>query len=99
MGPMVREPAACRRELEDLWRAKVEEVRSRYNAATDEYAAVFTELTVHDRRPEEQSMPDLIAVVDDDNSVRNSVKTLLRSAGYRVSTFESAETFLESGAA
>ncbi len=60
---------------------------------------VFTELTIHGRRPEEQSMPDLIAVIDDDKSVRNSVKTLLRSAGYRVETFESAETFLESGAA
>lgn len=43
--------------------------------------------------------PDLITVIDDDKSVRNSVKTLLRSAGYRVETFESAEAFLESGAA
>jgi len=41
----------------------------------------------------------MIAVIDDDKSVRNSVKTFLRSAGYRVETFESAETFLESGAA
>jgi CheY-like chemotaxis protein len=132
---MVSEPAGGRQELEDLWRAKVEEARGRYNAATEQYRKlldrtpdeappnpdclvararqaqsealaeyscvlrVFTELTVHGRPPEEQSMPDLIAVIDDDKSVRNSVKTLLRSAGYRVDTFESAETFLESGAA
>src|SRR5436190_188865 len=59
----------------------------------------FTELTIYGRRPEEQSMPDLIVVIDDDKSVRNSVKTLLRSAGFRVETFESPETFLKSGAA
>ncbi len=43
--------------------------------------------------------PDLIAVIDDDRSVRDSVKKLLRSAGYRVETFESAEHFLGAGAA
>lgn len=60
---------------------------------------VFSQLTIHGKRPEEQSRPDLTVVIDDDRSVRNSVKTLLRSAGFRVETFESAETFLESGAA
>ncbi|HEY7389313.1 MAG TPA: response regulator [Bryobacteraceae bacterium] len=44
-------------------------------------------------------MAELIAVIDDDESVRDSVKGLLRAAGYRVMTFESAEIFLESGAA
>lgn len=44
-------------------------------------------------------MANLIAVIDDDESVRDSVKALLRSAGYRVMTFESAEIFLESEAA
>jgi two-component system, LuxR family, response regulator FixJ len=39
---------------------------------------------------------NLIAVIDDDESVRDSVRALLRSAGYRVMTFESAEVFLES---
>jgi FixJ family two-component response regulator len=38
-------------------------------------------------------------VIDDDESVRDSVRGLLRAAGYRVMTFESAEIFLESGAA
>ena len=39
----------------------------------------------------------LISVVDDDESIRDSTRTLLRSAGYAVSTFESGELFLESG--
>ena len=39
-----------------------------------------------------------VAVVDDDESIRDSTKTLLRSAGYGVSTFASAEQFLNSGA-
>src|SRR5579884_4470911 len=73
--------------------------RQAQSEALAEYSRVlrvFTELTVHGRRPEEQSMADLVAVIDDDKSVRNSVKTLLRSAGYRVATYESAEIFLES---
>ena len=37
-----------------------------------------------------------IAVVDDDDGVRESLGQLLRSAGYRASTFESAESFLAS---
>jgi two-component system response regulator FixJ len=35
-----------------------------------------------------------IFVVDDDEFVRGALKTLLRSAGYDVQTFESAEAFL-----
>jgi FixJ family two-component response regulator len=38
-----------------------------------------------------------VAVVDDDESVRDSTKALLRSAGYWVSTFASAEQFLSGG--
>jgi FixJ family two-component response regulator len=38
----------------------------------------------------------LISVIDDDESVRDSTEILLRSAGYRVETFESGELFLES---
>ena len=37
-----------------------------------------------------------IAVVDDDDGVREALGQLLRSAGYRASTFESAEAFLAS---
>ncbi len=38
----------------------------------------------------------LIAVVDDDASVRRSIGRLLRSAGFMVVTFASAEEFLQS---
>ena len=39
----------------------------------------------------------LVSVVDDDESIRDSTRTLLRSVGYEVATFESGELFLESG--
>jgi FixJ family two-component response regulator len=38
-----------------------------------------------------------ISVVDDDESILDSTRQLLRSAGYTVSTFASAEEFLNSG--
>ena len=41
-------------------------------------------------------METLVSVVDDDESVRDSTKILLRSAGYKVATFESGELFLNS---
>jgi FixJ family two-component response regulator len=37
-----------------------------------------------------------ISVVDDDESILDSTRQLLRSAGYKVSTFASAEAFFES---
>ena len=39
----------------------------------------------------------MISIVDDDKSVREAAKTLLRSLGYATATFASAEEFLESG--
>ena len=39
-----------------------------------------------------------ISIVDDDESVRTATEALLRSIGYEVKTFASAELFLESGA-
>ena len=41
----------------------------------------------------------LIAVVDDDESVRRSTRLLVESFGYRAAVFESAEGFLRSGQA
>jgi hypothetical protein len=46
-------------------------------------------------RPE--SRLTLIAVVDDDASIRSATASLLRSRGYAVSTFASAEAFLQLG--
>jgi FixJ family two-component response regulator len=40
----------------------------------------------------------MISVVDDDESIRDATKTLLRSVGYRVGTFASAEQFLDARA-
>ena len=38
----------------------------------------------------------MISIVDDDEAVREATKNLLRSLGYRTSTFSSAEEFLNS---
>jgi FixJ family two-component response regulator len=38
----------------------------------------------------------LITVVDDDDSVRDSIQSLIRSVGFRASSFASAEEFLQS---
>ncbi|OWJ69067.1 response regulator transcription factor [Inquilinus limosus] len=41
-------------------------------------------------------MLSLIAVVDDDSSMREAMKGLMRAVGFSVETFTSAESFLES---
>jgi FixJ family two-component response regulator len=38
----------------------------------------------------------LIFIIDDDQSVRESIQSLVRSAGYRAEAFASAEEFLDS---
>jgi FixJ family two-component response regulator len=38
----------------------------------------------------------LISIVDDDDSLRNSLNNLLRSLGYRTKSFSSAEDFVNS---
>jgi FixJ family two-component response regulator len=43
------------------------------------------------------SARELVAVVDDDESVRNAVHGVLRSVGLKVQAFSSAAEFLESG--
>jgi len=38
----------------------------------------------------------LVAVVDDDMSIRNATRDLLKAAGFSAATFEDAESFLGS---
>ena len=40
--------------------------------------------------------PLMIAIVDDDDAVREAMKLLMRSFGYHASTFDSAGEFLKS---
>jgi FixJ family two-component response regulator len=44
-----------------------------------------------------EKVVSLIGVVDDDESIRDALSSLLRSAGYKCALFPSAEAFLESG--
>jgi len=48
------------------------------------------------RKLERQPKKPLVAVVDDDESMRDTTKDLLASAGFRTATFASAEAFLNS---
>ncbi len=41
--------------------------------------------------------PALVAIVDDDQSVRESIRSLVKSFGFRTDLFESAEEFLSKG--
>jgi FixJ family two-component response regulator len=41
--------------------------------------------------------PKMVAVVDDDESFRGALQRLLKSAGFQVRAFASAEDFLKSG--
>lgn len=47
-------------------------------------------------KSEEQTAP-LVAVVDDDESMREALRSLLKSVGFRTAVFASAEDFLNSG--
>jgi FixJ family two-component response regulator len=48
-------------------------------------------------RGELEATTDLIAVVDDDESIRRTTTLLVESFGLRAAAFESAESFLQSG--
>ncbi|MFL5402651.1 MAG: response regulator transcription factor [Gemmatimonadales bacterium] len=47
-------------------------------------------------RHHNRNAPGLIAVVDDDDSIRESLQGLLQSIGFAVETFPSAQAFLDS---
>lgn len=46
--------------------------------------------------PSRSNSPACIAIIDDDESVREALGNLLRSVGFEVQAFSSAEAFLES---
>jgi len=48
------------------------------------------------RSPKKTNVSPLVVIVDDDESVRNSIQNLTRSMGFRTEAFESAEAFLNS---
>jgi FixJ family two-component response regulator len=45
---------------------------------------------------QDQTLPNVIAIVDDDESVREALTGLMKSLGYRAVPFRSAEEFLNS---
>ena len=47
-------------------------------------------------RAASESKASLIGIVDDDSGVRESISSLVRSAGFRAALFSSAEDFLHS---
>jgi CheY-like chemotaxis protein len=98
------------RSIPDLAKA-IDGARTAESEALREYSRVlriFTDLAIHGKLPEEGSdaKPEIVgersmeqvSVVDDDESIRDSMRTLLRSVGYQVATFASAELFLDSPA-
>jgi len=95
--PSLNSPLACARQAES-------EALMEYSR----FLQIFTDLTIHGKLPEDglghrssersQTGGGMISVVDDDESIRDSTKTLLRSAGHQVTTFASGELFLDSGA-
>ena len=48
------------------------------------------------RTDDERGLQALIAIVDDEESIREALQSLLRSVGFRVEGFASAEDFLQS---
>ncbi len=44
-----------------------------------------------------QKNTKVVAIVDDDESIRNALQSLMKVAGYRAMAFASAEDFLNSG--
>jgi FixJ family two-component response regulator len=54
--------------------------------------------SVPDGKAKPPATVSIIGVVDDDESVRDALSSLIRSAGYRCVVFPSAEAFLDSGA-
>ena len=105
---MLREEPDGRPPISGSALARAQQMESEALMEYSRVLRIFSDLTLRGKLPDERSAAtwarahetdaNMIAIVDDDESIRDSTKTLLRSAGYQVATFESAEAFLESGA-
>jgi FixJ family two-component response regulator len=83
-------------------RTSLTEAREAEAAALTEYRRVlgiFAALTLEGKMPVERLRTgQLVSIIDDDESVRDSVECCLHSFGYRVRLFRSAQAFLDSDA-
>lgn len=94
-GPCGRPPG----ELQRIIKAEADALQEH-----SRLLAIFTDLVMEGKLPETGEAIGVtgatsairISIVDDDESIRDGAKMLLRSAGYRVSTFDSAQSFLDS---
>jgi FixJ family two-component response regulator len=55
----------------------------------------FSRVSLRASVQREMALP-VVGIVDDDESVRESISSLMRSAGYRTAVFASADAFLDS---
>jgi CheY-like chemotaxis protein len=94
-GPCGRPPG----ELQRIIKAEADALQEH-----SRMLAIFTDLVMEGKAPEADEAIGVagttsairICVVDDDESIRDSAKMLLRSAGYQVATFDSSQAFLDS---
>ena len=89
---------ALARDAESLALAEYRRVLHTFSELIAQGKMSEVEATEKFRREMTGSGSGVISIVDDDESIRAATKALLRSVGYEVETFASADLFLESGA-
>lgn len=93
---MLALPEGITRPPKDISRSAESRIEvSRPGTYSHHQKGAFPE-TQYERKDNRMSAAPLISIVDDDDSLRNSLNNLLRSMGYRTEGFASAEEFLSS---